>query len=90
MYIVLYAVYIAYLAFDNKRQYKAHAEVQEVAEEIEHIEEAVEKKYPFVQLLDKTISLTYPDDKQVQSKYVYTFWMSIGWIVFLSWVLVES
>lgn len=32
-----------YLAFDNKRQYKARAAVEEVAEEIEHIEEEVEK-----------------------------------------------
>lgn len=89
-YIGLYGVYIAYLAFDNKRQYKTNNAIDQVAEEIEEIEEQVEKKYPIVQLIDKSIALTYPRDSLVASRYVYTFWMSIWWIVFLSWVLVES
>lgn len=89
-YIALYCIYIAYLAFDNKRQNKANNSITQVAEEIEEIETEIESKYPFVQLIDKLIWLTYPHDSKVPSKYVYTFWMSIGWIVFLSWVLVES
>jgi hypothetical protein len=59
-YVVLYACYIGYLALDNKRRYNHHKEIDEVAAEIEHIEEEAEKKYPFLQLIDSVIELTYP------------------------------
>jgi K+-dependent Na+/Ca+ exchanger-like protein len=89
-YIGLYVVYIAYLVWDNNRS-KADSEViDQVVDSIEEIESEVEHRLPFVKLIDQMIHVTYPSISKVESKTRYIFWMSIVWIVFLSWVLVKS
>lgn len=89
-YILVYILYIGYLVYQTKKRKKQDHMINIVAEEIEEIEEEVESKIPFVQIIDKTIALTYPADSLVEKRYTYVFWMSIAWIVFLSRVLVES
>lgn len=92
-YIILYIAYIAYLAYDNKRKRALAVDQQQidvVAEEVEEIEEETERKLPFVRLIDAVIQLTYPKGQGVEKRYIYTFWMSIAWIIALSWLLVES
>lgn len=89
-YIGLYIVYIAYLAWDNNRSKADSTIVDQVVESVEEIESDLEGRFPFLRLIDQVVHMTYPSIAKVESKTWYIFWMSIAWIVFLSWVLVKS
>ena len=90
-YLGMYAVYVLYLKFDNAKMNKANeGMIESVAEETQHLEEEAESRLPFLKIFDTIIAATYPKIENIPSKTRYTFWMSIAWIVFLSWILVES
>lgn len=89
-YIGLYAVYVAYLYFDNKKMNRDSLAIDEVVAEVEELEEEAESRFPILRSLNSLIALTYPKTSEISNKTRYTFWMSIVWIVFLSWVLVKS
>jgi K+-dependent Na+/Ca+ exchanger-like protein len=91
-YLGMYAVYIGYLVYSSKKKTSLdiHDSIEHVASEVQELEQEAERRFPFLQLIDWLVHLTYPQQSKLESYTWYVFWMSIAWIVFLSWVLVES
>jgi K+-dependent Na+/Ca+ exchanger-like protein len=95
IYVIAYVIYILLLSQWN-RIVPSPVETQlgDIAETVRADEEKIErKKIPVVSqatwLVDKLFALTFPKEENQAKKYWVVFWISIAYIIFLSWVLVE-
>ena len=88
LFLAAYLFYILYLIyFWNKRSSHIDELVHVVEHEVEDLEETLEKKSVVFQWIDTLIESTFP---KKSSAYVSVFFISLWWIILLSWLLVES
>ncbi len=88
LFLAAYLFYILYLIyFWNKQPSDIDVMVHTVEHEIEDMEESLENKYLIFRWIDALIDVTFP---KKSSAYVSVFFISLWWIVLLSWLLVES
>ena len=88
LFLAAYLFYILYLIyFWNKRSSHIDELVHVVEHEVEDLEETLEKKSVVFQRIDTLIESSFP---KKNSAYVSVFFISLWWIILLSWLLVES
>lgn len=95
LYVAAYAVYIILLSQWNRLvPSPVESQLQDISQTLTKDEEIVEKKHipiisSFVLILDRLLELSFPKKANQPKKYWTVFWISIGFIIALSWALVE-
>lgn len=95
IYIILYILYIGVLSQWNKIvKSPVQTQLGDIAKEVEKDEKEIERKHipiisPLMLLIDKMLEFSFPKKEAQEKKYWTVFWISIGFIIALSWVLVE-
>ena len=88
IYVVLYGLYIGYIALFDARGAEDDNDMVETG--IEDIEQEAESRYPILKLVDGLVAYTYPKTKHREKHNAWVFVISIVWIGVLSRLLVES
>ena len=95
VYIIFYAMYILILANWKKFLPKKNSKnfLEEIDDTLEEHEETVKERKGFfgmlIRAVDKFFDLTFPNLDKHPERYMLTFFLSIAYIAFFSWCLVE-
>lgn len=95
IYILMYGIYVFVLANWRKisNEYQTEDEFEMISEEVDKEEKALKKSRNVIGKLlyhlEMLVSSTFPDIQKKPHTYVMVFGISILWIGFLSWGLVE-
>ena len=94
MYIFGYVIYVLILSrwsgwFPDKKQINILAEDVKAFEREEKKHERGGMYSVVLSFIDRTLAKTFPGHGQMQKTYWRVFWISIIWIIVLSWALVE-